>query len=73
MSGLVTPATPFIDVSAFFFMVISTTAVVGLLAVENITFGNCTFVGTVFLPTQGLHPVDTANLVSSGSTVSPRQ
>ena len=66
MSGLVTPS---IDVFAFLFIVIATTAVAGLLAVESITTGNCTFVGAVFLPTQDLHPVDTVNLISTGSTV----
>jgi len=73
VSGLVTPVTPFVDVFAFLFMVISTTAVAGLLAVESITAGNCTFVGTVFLPTQDLDPVETVNLVSTGRTVSPRR
>ena len=50
-------------------MVISATAVAGLLAVDSITTGNCTFVGTVFLPNKGLHQIDSVNLVSSSAIV----
>ena len=74
MSRVVTPVTTFINVLAVEFLVISTTAVTGLLAVESITTltGNCVFVGTLlrFL-TQVLHSVDTFNLFRTGSAVCP--
>ena len=64
-------------VPSFLFCSAHPSSVSGL--VTPVTFRWCictvpqetTFDGTVFLPIQGLHPVDTVNLVSAGSTAPP--
>ena len=57
-------------VDVFLFMMIATTAVAGLLAVETITTltGNCTFAVTFSL-TKVLHSIDTVNLFSTCSSI----